>query len=392
MEDMNLATCFLFTEHLKEDGCLSLKLDQQGQIEAPLSHRSFAEIQALQVGSRTYLVTSGQRFSLHKLELPWLAERKARAAIPFALEDKLAQNFDTLHFAFDRNHYQNGHYLIVVSDRTYLQDLMATLDEQRINFDLLTLDWFALMPDEIVVMANSLLANDEFFQGALSPDLAPFYLAKWSGERTIYSFTDSNKELLNNSSLLEQLSEISEPSYQWIAQRLLTTRPINLCQGELQHGNSNTIIKRLYQAAVAMSLLWLLSIIIINGVKLYFIDRDIAAVDSKIAVIYREFFPEAQQVISPKFRIAQLIRTNQGTNDLTFWILLNKLAKNYKDSSVTIDQLRFQNQTLTLNLTSKDFETLEDLQTKLQKSNINVKQTQASSKDGKVVGTLELYL
>lgn len=386
-----LANCFLFTEHLKEDGCLSLKLDHQGQVAAPLLHRSFSDIQALQADSRTYLVAPGQHFSLHKLELPWLAERKARAAIPFALEDKLAQNFDSLHFAFDRQHYQNGSYLIVVGDKAYLQALIATLDEQQINFDLLTLDWFALVPDEIAVMANSLLANDELFQGALSTDLAPFYLSKWSGERSIYSFSDSNKEQLDDSALLEQLKEIAEPSYQWIAQRLLKNRPMNLCQGELQHGSANSKTRRLYQAAAAMSLLWLLSVLTVNGMKLFFLHRDIAAVDTQIASIYREFFPQAQQVISPKFRINQLLKSNQGANDLTFWTLLNNLAKNY-NNSLTIEQLRFQNQVVSLTVISKDFETLESLQTELRKNNIKVKQTQASSKDGRVIGTLELAL
>ncbi|MBA3536296.1 MAG: general secretion pathway protein GspL [Tatlockia sp.] len=385
-----MATCFLFTQHLREEGCLSLKLDQRGQVEAPLAQRSFAEIKSMQVNTQTYIVTSAQRFSFHKLHLPWLADKKARAAIPFALEDKLAQNFDTLHFAFDSNHYHNGNYLVIVADKNYLRELIATFDSQAINFDLLTIDWFALKPDELALLEFSILVNDESYQGALSADLIPFYLEKRKGELAVYSFTDSNKEQLNLP--LAEATEIPETSFIWLAQRLQTTRPMQLCQGDLQHGNSQSKTKQLYLAAIGMCLIWLLSVLTTNAIKIHNLNKDTSAVDGKIAVIYREFFPQATQIINPKFRISQLVKTNQSTADSTFWMLLDKLAKTIQANSVNVEQIRYQNQTITITLATKNFSSLENLQTKLQQNKVKVKQTQASTKDGQVVGVLELSL
>lgn len=385
-----MSTCFLFTQHLNEEGCLSLKLNQQGQIEAPLAQRNFTEIKTFQTNAQTIVVAPGERFSLHQLELPWLTDRKARAAIPYALEDKLAQNVETLHFAFDGTYYQNGHYLVVVGDKIYLNELISLLDEHEVNFDILTLDWFALKTHETAVLTKSLLANDETFQGAVSPDLASFYLGKWAGERTIYLFPDSDKSQLPPTE--DQIIESQESSYLWLAQRLQEIRPMNICQGELQHGSSHAKTIRWYQAAVFMSLLWILSIVTVNAVKIHYLNKDTAGVDANIALIYREFFPQAQQVISPKFRIGQLIKSNQNNADSTFWTLLDKLATTLKSSSITIEQLRFQNQTLMVTLATKDFESLEDLQTRLQQDKIKVKQTQASTRDEQVVSTLELNL
>jgi general secretion pathway protein L len=384
-----VAICFLFTQHLNEEGCLSLKLDQQGQIEAPLAQRSFAEIKSMQTNSQTYIVTPAQHFSFHKLTLPWLADRKARAAIPFALEDKLAQNYDSLHFSFDANHYQNGNYLVIVTDKHYLQELIATFDSQHINFDLLTIDWFALKANELALMESSILVNDETYQGALSADLIPFYLEKRTGERVLYCFRDSDKEQLNLP--LAETQEIQESSFLWLAQRLQTTRPMNLCQGELQHGSQGKT-KHLYHAAIGMCLIWLLSVLTINAIKIHYLNKDTKAVDAKIAVIYREFFPQATQIINPKFRVSQLVKTNQGTADSTFWTLLDKLAKTFQGNPVNVEQIRFQNQTITITLATKNFSSLEDLQTKLQQNKVKVKQTQASTKDEQVVGTLELSL
>ena len=384
-----MATCFLFTEQLNEEGCLSLSLDQD-QISAPLAQRNFAEIKALQVNNQTIVVVPANHFSLHQIEFPWLADKKARAAIPFALEDRLAQNVDSLHFSFDRNHYQQGRYQVVVADNVFLTTLIAKLDECNLHFDILTLDWFALKANEVALMKHYLLVNEASFQGSLSHDLAKS-LAQGSSELTIYTFNDSNKALMPPTSEA-QIKESSDSSYLWIAERLQTMKPMNLCQGDFEHGNSYAKTKRWYQAALALTLIWLLSLLSFNALKLHGLNKDGAEIDGKIATIYHEFFPQAQQVISPKFRIGQLLKSNQNNADSSFWLLLDKLARTLGNNPITIEQFRFQNQTLILTLATKDFTSLEGLQNRLQQAQVNVKQTQASTRDGQVVGTLELSL
>ncbi len=105
-----VATCFIFTEVLNEDQCLCLRLDPNGQIDAPLALRSTSEVKALQMNARTIVVLPTQSSSLHEVELPLLGERKARAALPYALEEELAQNVTTLHFSFDQKHYKQNRY------------------------------------------------------------------------------------------------------------------------------------------------------------------------------------------------------------------------------------------------------------------------------------------
>ncbi|WED42092.1 type II secretion system protein GspL [Legionella cardiaca] len=388
-----MATCFLYVQHLTETSCLSLSLDQQGKVAAPLLERDFNEIKTLQKNCQTILVLPTQRFSLHRITLPWLAEKKARAALPFALEDKLAQNVNSLHFAFDRNHYQDGQYLVVVGDKTYLEELIARFDALEINFDSITLDWFALNQQEIAVLNSCLLVNKSDFQGAVSSDLADFFLNQpgtTSEEYSFYVFPDSNQTFLPPQQGL--IKEISDDSHVWLAQRLKATKLINLCQGELEHGGSQSSTKRWYQAAILMSLLWVIALLGTNAIRLYYLNKEAATVETQIAAIYHEFFPQAQQVISPKFRITQLLKANQNNSDMSFWTLLNILAKASKNSPMNVEQVRFQNQTLLVTLTTKNFEELESLQTHLQKMNIKVRQTQASTENKKVLGTLELSL
>ena len=109
--------CFLFSKHLDEKSCLCLKISQKGELTSPPAQRSFAEIKTLQQGCTTVVIENANYATLFELELPWLPERKARTVIPYALEDKLTQPVEELHFAFDKWRYRNHRYLLLRPNR-----------------------------------------------------------------------------------------------------------------------------------------------------------------------------------------------------------------------------------------------------------------------------------
>lgn len=376
-------TLFLFTKHLNDEGCFCLKLDEDGALSAPPAQRSFADIQILQKECNTLVIETSANASLLNLELPWLPDRKARVAIPYALEDKLAQSVDELHFAFDKVRYQNNQYLITIIDKQRLRYIMQLLGEKEIAFTAITLDWFALEPAELCVSESTLLVNAGDFKGALSGDLAQSYIKNHPAYQPLL-FSDS--QIQQNA----ELAKSQETSYVWIAQRILQSKLMNLCQGEMLHGNKSDLIKKGYQLAGVLFGLWLVSLILVNAINLHFVNKQTAQIDEQIAVIYREFFPGAKQIISPKFRIDQLLKGNKSEEQARFWFLLNQFSKVINSEQFTLEQLHYQNKTLSVTLISSDFASLEKLENQLKKSQLNVKQTQASTREQQVVATLEL--
>lgn len=382
-----MATCFLFIHKLTETTCLSLRLDDQGQVDAPLEQRTFDAIKALQIAAQTIVVLACERSSLHRVELPWLSSQKARAALPYALEEQLAQRVATVHIAFDQQHYTNQHYLVAVLDKAYLVALMERLDDVGLDFDVITLDWFALRADEFCISETSMLIHDHEFQGALSAELAARYLIKRISQAPIFVFSESASLLKN-----PFFKHMDGSFYEWVAKRLIKTHPMNVCQGELQHSTSQQACTRWYQASAILAGISLGIFLLVQGIQshqLTMINKDL---DQKISVIYHEFFPQSTQVISPKFRVEQLLKSQGGSSDKTLWILLDKLADGIKEDSFAIDQFNYQNQILSVTFTSKDFAALEALQLRLKKAGVVVKQAQASLHDQHVLATLELRL
>ena len=384
-----MSTLFLFASQLDDESCLCLQLDSQGSVDLPLAVRPIDEIRSLQGHTQTLIVLATDITTLHSVNLPKLNDQKTRAAIPYILEDQIAQSVDSIHVAFDSAHYHDGQYLVVSIDKLYLQTLIEKLDHLELRFDNITIDWFALNQQEACVTENALLVNDDLFKGALSPDLATIYLSSPEHTSNVITFSDSAKNILT----LLPTNRDTGISYVWIAQRLLHAKSINLCQGSLRHESHKYSLKQWSMGCAAMAGICVLSILFFNACHLYVLSKKTNAIDQKIAVIYKSFFPGSQQIISPRFRVEQLLKSNgsiEGASAL--WTLLDKFGIAFTQDPLTIEHCLFQGKVLSVTLVAKDFSALEQLESRLQKESIKVKQSQAATRDQQVVATLELSL
>jgi general secretion pathway protein L len=375
--------CFLFTHDLDAQGCTVLKLSQLGGLVVPPMRQTFEEIRNLQHDAKTLVVETAAHASFFELELPWLAERKARTAIPFALEDQLSEPIDELHFAFDKKRHRDGRYLIAVMSNQRLDFILKLLAQEGIDFQALTLDWFALAPQEVVVSGRHLLVHREDFKGTLLGDLAHNYL-QIHPSVTPLSFPDSALKF-------DKQENQPEPyGYLWVAKRLLKNSPLNLCQGLLAQKVKNDWLQKGYRYAGVLAGFWFFSLLALNALNLHALRNKTKEVDQHIEVLYRQFFPDAKQVINPRFRLTQLLGSSASDTQVHFWYLLNEFAKAMKNQNLNLKELRYQTNTLFVTLNSPDFISLEALENTLKKAHLKVRQTQASTQDERVVALLEL--
>lgn len=393
-------TWFLFVQTRDLTSILSVRLDMQGQIDQPLEMRTVPEIRALQDKARTIVVFPTDWCGLYQIELPILAERKAREAIPFALEDAVAQSVTQMHFAFDKACYQNGRYCVAVIDKQLMSDWMTAFSEIGLNYDQITLDWFALYPGEGCVNPQSILVHAEQFQGALGLDIWEHYPHPWASSVAWQLFPDS-------AALPESASQPQHSFARqiWLAERLYKNKFLNLCQGDFQHATSQMQIKRKYQSIGVIAAAWFLSFIGIHLGLYMMINQKNKEVDQQIAQSYRVFFPGATQIISPKIRVEQLLKQNQLGNNATLWSLLESFSlalthaqaqttpvKSHLKTASLMQSLQFQNQVLTVVFHCENFSALEQIESFLQNKQVHVQQISAATETDQVIAKLELSL
>lgn len=393
-----MLTCFLFIQDDDLSEILSIRMDLQGKIEQPLALRTVEEIRNLQDNTRTIIVFPTAWCGLYQVELPLLPERKAREAIPYALEDQLAQPVTQVHFVFDKAYYHEGHYLVVVIDKQTMSEWMTKLSDLDLNYDVITIDWFALQEGEGWVDAQTLTIRSPVFQGSLSLDIWDHYPHEWASDVAWHVFKDSPicSEWSEGKAPLKTSPEI------WIAERLFNRKNLNLCQGEFQHATSQSQVKRWYQLTGMVAIAWLVCFIGIQFGFYKMLAHKTQAVDQDIAKSYRVFFPGAQQVISPKIRISQLLKQHQLGNNASLWSLIESFSsalvspssQTTKSNAPTprVQSLQFQNQVLTVLFHCDNFSALEQIESALQTKHVKVHQVSAATEDDRVVAKLELSL
>lgn len=386
-------TCYLFVDRIDDGGCLSIRLASDGSIDEPLALRTIDEFKKLQYKSTTIVVIPTELTSIFELEAPLLSARKARPVVSYALEEQLAEPVHCLHFVFDKKFYRNGKYLVVVVNKDILANLQNKLAKLHIHYDAITNDWFAVRENEACVVANKYLVNDQSFKGALSLDLFAQYVQQSKVSLSnVFKFSDSPVIVDVVLSLQENMD-----AYSWIATRLFKNSFMNFCQGDFLSIAEDKLSINYYKIASILGALWFLGLITTKLIYIFLLDREIHIYDNKIANIYRKFFPEARQVISPKFRVNQLLHRHNLGYHAAFWKLLVQFSEArslaLKDSHsgyILVEQIKYQNSILSIKIICSDFLVLEKIENNLQVRQVRVNKNGTLLKGDKVISILEI--
>ncbi|MDF1677623.1 MAG: type II secretion system protein GspL [Legionellaceae bacterium] len=383
--------------HYTPDGDLpeqlwATRLDDAGEVDIALSEQTPEAISAMQEGIRTVIVLPASVASIHFLDLPKLSARKAREAIPYAIEEALAEPVQEVQVAFERDAVHPLRYHVAVLNKLRLNSWISALDALGINFDAITLDWCALKPGDVCATDTDLLVYDgeegDALNGALSPQAVSMYMqAKQNTSFSGVVFDDSAASLH-----IPGLTETAGSYRLFIATHLLKQPFLNLCQGDFQRTKQGKKSRYWYVLCGSLFAVWFLSVLGMNMFMLHALKGKEKLVGEKIETIYRSFFPEATQVISPRFRVEQLLKRDVSKEESSFWMLLDKLSIVFSKHPLEVQEIRFRDQMISVSLIAESFAALESFEAALKEKAVNVKQVEASTRDNQVVSTLELQL
>jgi len=327
--------------------------------------------------------------SLHKVTLPMLSDKKARAAIPYALEDAAAQEVADLHFAFDPAFYDTGQYLVLSCEKQWLQALIALLHNHGIEPKHITTAWFALANNQCVIHEQALLCRTETINGAFPSNAWPMIKSQFT-----FSESLSILQFIQDVEIPEEWQKVVTTSSQdwesWVSERLAGTNFITFNQGTFAPQQAQATLRRSAWLLGTSFVIWLLIWLTTNLLTLHHANKAIEQIDEEIAVIYRQFFPGANQIISPKFRIRQKLKSLATGDRSGLLYLLDQLAAPLQESQVTLVQLTYQNNRMSLKLMANDFNQLEIFMNRLKKQSAKAKQVNANRNEDKVEATVEL--
>ena len=156
-------------------------LDTQGHRRGGIGHAPLVEITRHATSRRVVVAIPGREVTLTQIRLPPRSRRQWAEAIPFALEEQVAGDLDTLHFA-SGNPNPKGEIPVAIIERASLERWLGILLEAGLHPDQLWPDLFLLPAPRLswnIARSTDLLIRGPGFQGcAVAENLAPAILKR----------------------------------------------------------------------------------------------------------------------------------------------------------------------------------------------------------------------
>lgn len=373
------------------------------------------------------VIVPAESVLLSSVEIPSTQLRQIRQALPFMVEELIADDIDNVHTAIPAQFRERLPYIdsAIVEHKQLVDwlDLLHThaLSPSAILIDVLCLPfelngWTLLVDGERLLIRNELnyglavqlddaelMLQGLYAQQEASRQQSPLENAIAPQIQILASLSEE-ADCAAATSLAEQVKEIcpdytvkplhyQEPvqqllCYNWYKQQ---QEGINLLQG------GYAVVRRKQedrsgwgQLAMVASIGVLLFLVLTVAAGWYF-NSQAAQLEDKSIALYRELFPNERRVVNPRRQMDNHLRQQGSVTGGSFLVLLAETAKQMQsdpDNSVAVRQIRFNNQQgdLKFELYSQSLEQLDQFKTRLATGGLQVDINSASEQAEGVLG------
>ena len=387
------------------------------------------------LGCKVIVMVSGVEVVLTDVELPVMNRQKLLKAIPFALEEQLANDVEDNHFAVGERQKENAVNVAIV-ERRIIEMWLHGLNDVGIQPDVVTTEilgvpyeencWTILLKSSDkqskskAILRTNLqsgialdIANVEPLMNSMlestGEDSKPqrLHIVTCEGSSTTVEGSGEIKVSPQMEAVARQLEKLAEkfsisvtvehaqqPFLTYLSNEYVEAKSINLLQGDFSRRERLEKQLRPWIPAAAIAGVWLLmqfGLMVIEHQKL---QSKVSEVKAQAEDIYRQAFPDAKNIPDPKGQMERkLVELREAANQTTdILILLSKAGDVLSDTnSLLIRTLRFKDETLDLDFEISDLASLDTLKDRLtRETDLLVDIQSASSKKGKVESRMQL--
>ncbi|WP_260260138.1 type II secretion system protein GspL [Vibrio intestinalis] len=348
---------------------------------------------------QTIVLLSATDVLLKQVTVPAGGARQFETMLPYLVEDDVAQDVDQLHFTVLAK--QDSQADICAVDKQWLQQQLTQLREFGFNVRKVLPDALALPDGEgisAVELAGQWLLKKQHYQ-AVSVDSAWLPMmaqSDWVKDDEqwlpLQAFSPLPSLALNDQQNWQQ----AEPQ---LVMQLLATQAIaskvNLLTGEFKPKSTVTKHLKIWRKAVIAAVVLLVVLITQNILHTRQAEAQAAAYRAESERIFRAVsgkkkIPTVSYLKRELEREAARLSGGRSGDTVLDWLV--KLPEAFKaapDSNLTGFKYDSQREVVSLEVTSKDFQTFEKMRATLEQE-FTVKQGQLNKEDGLVFGSLEL--
>lgn len=417
-----METLFIKLDNKNPDTVQWVVIDEAGNPEATVRQGSLAEARDFVHQRRVVCAIPGTDVYLSHVNLPSSrSRRKLQQAVPFALEDDLAEDLDDLQFALGKEQtvIASGsedppsqslvNLPVAVINKDRLRNYLDRLDEAGIKPHVITPDVLAVPYQDhewsiCIDEKNALIHTRPQAGFACDLENLPFLLEAALNPDSGQEAVPSQIRIWNHNGAVAPLNLDHEIQVDWVEPDSLPVATlargykkdhyINLLQGEFSYQQEYGKLLKPWQLPAALLLALVIVLFTSNIIEYQRLKNQQAELKQTMVDLYQQAFPDARNIPQPRAQMeAKLKEVGDASNsESPFLKLLNYVAAEISTNpQIQINSLNFNGSRLDLELSVPELATLDSLKQRLDQHTDIATQLQSASTEGdKVSGHLRI--
>jgi general secretion pathway protein L len=402
-------TLLLHFDPTKPDYATWSHVNNEGELTSRIDSGSLQDAAAAAEQHKVVLLLESSNVHLNHVKLPTSNRQKMLRAIPYALEDQLAEDIEDFHFVVGKTDAHYGTPVAGVRKDT-IEQLLVNFQQAGISIDAIIPDaicspvapgqWSVLFHDDkalvhfgsligtVIDAANlPLLIDASLRRAEIKPEkIVCFYLDGEEPEQLQQAFDtdiETIKIAYNTHPLVVFCGEYEK------------ARSLNLLQGKYKPKRKSTGHWYRWRLAATIAAVWLLLHSAITLFELNKYESRNTELGIEIEDIYKKTFPGSKRIVNPRVQMEQKLndlRSGGGSQGSQFLALLTDavpIVAAQKD--INIQSIDFRNNRMELGLTGTNLQAIENLNKQLNaNSSLKAEITTATSEKNNVRGSIRL--
>ena len=415
------AKLFIYLQPDSSGAVSWVRAEEPARQSLNVGHGTLQDIAAVSAGCRIIALVPGADVLLAIANMPAGNRQRTMNAIPYALEDQLATDVDTLHFALGER-LDNTRIHAAAVDRTRMDSWLDKLRQAHIEPDVITSEILALPWPEpgsglattswvILVNGNKALvrtgpqtgwvADIDNLDALLRMALHESSTARPEQVRVINCTPDATFiELLADTGITVSVEHSDEAMLSVLGRAYNEKHAINFMQGAYNRSEQLGKLWKPWRPTLIMLAFLLITQSGMTIADYMRLKTESDALAQQIAQTYLRTFPDARKVVNPRAQMEQRLKELRGGDVETggFISLLASIGQALKETpGLEIQRINYANAQgsnegkIDLALSIGDLQSLDQLKQRLTtQGKVAVAIESAASRDNKVEARLQI--
>lgn len=388
--------------------------NDEGELTGRITTASLDELSELATTYPAVVLLNSQCLHINQLQLPTQNMQKMLKAVPYAVEEYIADDVENFHFVISKN--KNSDITSVVGiDKATLQNIIQSFQQANIYIEKIIPDVLCLPADAsngqwacLNFHENSYLQTDTLSGIMLPHDIMPYVMTTMlqdknqdPPDRIILFYEQEDPSAFSELNIEDSNAELINVVY--------NTHPLVVFCGHYKQASALNLLQHKFKAkrkssgywqhwrlAASLAVVWLTLHLGLTSFQYSKLDEANKKTKAEIERVYKQAFPQSRKIINPRVQMEQKLKalknnSDNNSNGLLFLLSESFGTLTHDKKSITFQSLIFRNNRMEIGLDSTNLQAIENLNKNLN-SNAKIKSeiTSSSSEKNKVRGNLRI--